>query len=332
MQQPSSVDVVIVNYNGADWNAKCLASLLEQGESLGHVIFVDNASTDGSYHQVVQSYGSDPRFIFLPQKHNSLFAAGCNRGIEKALELGAEYIFLLNNDTIVEPECLDALCVFVQSRADMGGVQPLLVRMDDPQKVASAGCRISRMGGAWDHSAGLATDEMPSQPFGVSGITGGACLWKADILRQIGLFDESFGMYFEDVDLSLRARKAGWELYTQPQARVRHMVSASTNKEPSGFCIRLCQANALRLLCKHWPRGWFCVDVLCWFGVSALACLANLRLGKWALSRAIGLGTCDGLRYFRSGLRNRRHENVQRNDALKPWIDREYLTPPAPHD
>lgn len=331
MRAYPALDVVIVNYNGADWNMPCFASLLAQGDLVRQVIVVDNASTDGSFTQLVERYAGDARWVFLPQQTNRLFAAGCNRGMEKALEMGADYIVLLNNDTTVEPECLETLLAFVENTAEVGGVQPLLVRMDAPHLIASAGCRLSRMGGAWDNYAGFAVENAPVQPFAVSGITAGACLWKAAVLRQIGLFDEDFVMYFEDVDLSLRARKAGWELYTVPQAKVRHMGSASTGKAPAGFCVRLCQANALRLLCKHWPGAWLVSDVLLWGVISVLACLANAAAGHWALSVAIGRGIGDGLLYFPAGLWRRWQEGARCNALLKPWIDRKTLVPPAPH-
>lgn len=321
--------VVIVNYNGGQWNMPCLHSLLVQGKVLQKVIFVDNASTDGSLQAVQKQYGSDDRFEFIALSHNTLFAAGCNRGMERALGFGAEYIFLLNNDTIIEPRALNRLCQFLTDKPDASGVQPLLVRMDDPEIIASAGCCISRMGGAWDHSMGLPVGSLSITHFEVAGITGGAALWRASVLRQTGLLDERFGMYFEDVDLSLRVRKAGGHVFTLPQAKVRHMVSASTNQAPSGFCVRYCQTNALRLLLKHWPSQWFWSDCFCWLFISTAACLSNIWHRRWKNAIAIGAGILVGLRCFYRGLAERRQRDMAENDVLKPWISREYWVPPS---
>ena len=182
------ISAVTVNYNGVAWNDACLDSLAKES-LLSRIVFVDNASTDGSLASARRRYAGDERFFFLPQATNLFFARGCNRGIEAALAQGADYVFLLNNDAVLEPGCLAALLSFLSGRADAAAVQPLLVRSDAPQTVASGGCCVAFSGLAWDMSAGMDTDALPDTPYAVAGVTGGAALWRAEALRRAGLFD-----------------------------------------------------------------------------------------------------------------------------------------------
>lgn len=322
------VHVVIVNHNGAAWNLPCLESLLKQQEVQVRVIFVDNASTDDSLRAVQQYYGDRIEYVLLPT--NILFAAGCNKGMEQALASGATHVFLLNNDTIMETDCLSRLVACLDAHPEAAGVQPVLTRMDDPERTASAGCCLSRMGGAWDRDNGRPLADMPQETFPVAGITGGASIWRGDVLRRIGLFEPSFGMYFEDVDLSLRARKAGYALYTEPAARVRHKVSATTAQAPSGFCVQYCQTNALRLILRHWPDDRVVKDSLIWMGITFLALLSNIREKNWGTVKGLWRGLCRGLSFLPKGIWERRKHPLPENEILRQWIDFHRLHPPPP--
>lgn len=325
-----NIYMIVVNYNGAAWNAQCIDSVLRQEGVRPHIIFVDNASTDGSLEIARQTYGDENRVEFLALPRNLLFAAGCNAGMARALRRNADFIALLNNDAVMEQGCLAALCGFLRAHSDAAAVQPLLLRMDAPDRVASAGCRISRMGGAWDIANGAPAASLPPIPGEVPGVTAGAALWRTDTLRRIGLFDEEFGMYFEDVDLSLRARRAGYALYLLPTATVRHAVSATTGKEPSDFLISLCQANALRIVLKHWPTRRLAADCCAWLLVTSAALLSNLVRRRGSTAKGYAKGLLGGLRLAPGALRRRLRCPQPENDALQRWIDRQHLLPPRP--
>lgn len=321
------VYTIIVNYNGGKHNQACLQSLFKQHIDCSHtIVIVDNCSTDDSIQQIEALQHNNIQILKLDK--NYLFAYGCNRGMEYALAQGADYIFLLNNDTELEDNCLPKLVNYLQNTLQYSGVQPLLTRMHEPHKVASAGCCISRMGGAWDKDNGKLVSEMPTEAFAVAGITAGACVWRASTLKEIGLFDEDFGMYFEDVDLSLRARKAGYHVCTLPYARVKHMVSATTNQAASGFCVQHCQTNALRLILKHWPDEWLWKDIALWAGVSGLAVVANLGRGNWGTARGIFNGLVKGFLLIPPALACRMTKPTPQNNCTKFCVIRKQFCPP----
>ena len=241
---------VVLNYNGLDLNDICISSLLETNYPNYKILFVDNGSSDESVERVRNQF---PSVEILENGSNLLFAEGNNRGILVALQQGADYIFILNNDTKTDPSCLSLLISFMEEMPQAGACQPLLCRMDNPELIASAGCRISLSGRAWDDYFNSPSNSLGSAPRQVTGVTGGAMLARAEVLRKVGLFDEKYRMYFEDVDLSLRIRKEDYSLYIVPQAKVLHSVSATTNAYSQRLHIQLSEANSYRIILTHFP-------------------------------------------------------------------------------
>lgn len=321
------IHVIILNYNGGALNDTCIDSVLRQEDVAVTVHFIDNASTDGSLEAVMSRYGDALRY--LPNRENLLFAAGCNRGLAEALEQGARYVLLLNNDACLEPRCLAALAEVLEATAHSAGVQPLLTRASEPDRVASAGCLVSRTGRAWDMGEGEPAEDFGTQPFEVAGITGGAALWRCAALREIGLFDESFGMYYEDVDLSLRARKKGYALHTVPVARALHAVRGTTARVAPLLRVERCETNAVRLVLKHWPDRHCGTDALLWAATSLAFCLGSLLRGRVRTALALARGFLYGLPLLARCLtKRRRNADVPDNDALERFLDRATLVPP----
>lgn len=241
---------VILNYNGLDLNDICISSLLETNYPNYKILFVDNGSSDESVERVRNQF---PLVEILENGTNLLFAEGNNRGILLALQRGADYVFILNNDTKTDPSCLSLLISFMEEMPQVAACQPLLCRMDNPELIASAGCRISLSGRAWDDFFNTPSKSFGSKPRQVTGVTGGAMLIRAEVLHRVGLFDEKYKMYFEDVDLSLRIRKEGYSLYIVPQAKVLHSVSATTSAYFQQLHIQLSEANSYRIILTHFP-------------------------------------------------------------------------------
>lgn len=323
------IHVIILNYNGGALNNTCIDSVLRQEDVAVTVLFIDNASTDGSLEAVRSRYGD--ALHYLPNRENLLFAAGCNCGLAKALAQGARYVLLLNNDASLEPHCLATLADFLENTPRSAGVQPLLIRSSAKDRVASAGCRVSRTGRAWDQGDGESVADFGTEPFEVAGITGGAALWRCAALSEIGLFDESFGMYYEDVDLSLRARKAGYALHTAPGARALHAVRGTTARVAPLLRLERCETNAVRLVLKHWTDRHRGPDALLWAATSLGFCLGNLLHGRARTALALARGFLYGLPLLARCLTTRRiSADMSANDALERFLDRATLVPPRP--
>ncbi|XPV75569.1 MAG: glycosyltransferase family 2 protein [Desulfovibrio sp.] len=301
------VCAVVLNYNGKTLNERCLRSLLSQTYPALRILFVDNGSSDGSFQDVKHIFSDS--IEYLDNGENLFFAAGNNRGIRQALDTGAEYVFIINNDTELSVDCVERLVECMQKNPEAGGCQPVMFDMspDDPvggwnradRSIASAGIQISLSGRCWDNKSYEFHGKDRFIP--VSGVTGGAMFLSAQAIDACGMFDESYVMYFEDVDLSLRLQGQSYTLYLASRARVGHLVSATTKRYASLLRIKYCEANALKLIQRHFPTKYkvqaYLLSTVFTFGSSL----------KWALRgrMPIGIAALSGFfSGFRSNLRS----------------------------
>ncbi|MDD4455987.1 MAG: glycosyltransferase family 2 protein [Syntrophotalea acetylenica] len=325
--KPPRVIVIVLNYNCKSISHDCIQSLLKSKGDDCQVIFVDNGSTDGSYEFIREKF---PQCEFLQNGENLFFAAGNNRGIIKAADMGAEYVFILNNDTLVEPGCIETLVNFMDANPQAAACQPLLCHLSDPDIIASAGCRLGRIGRAWDHSCGLPTKAVGTEPFPVLGVTGGALFIHTSVMVEAGLFDETFQMYFEDVDLSLRLRNAGHSLYCIPSARVLHMVSATTNKMNADRRIYFCERNAFTVMLKNFPLKHVLFGYAFAIPASTVMVGVHLLKGRFGLARYVLKAMGEGI----AGLFQ--HVWGHKKQADRPalfweFVDSDVIFPPACH-
>jgi GT2 family glycosyltransferase len=320
MQPKPLLYVLVLNYNGQKFNKKCIDSLLEQDVAEMAVVFIDNGSSDGSLEEVKREYADKVEII--ENGENLYFAAGNNRGFDYALRNGADYVFVLNNDTVCEPHCIAKLLQFMNETPDAGACQPLLVEMADPEKIASAGCLISFTGRAWDAGMGQPVSAMESLPKEVAGVTGGAMFLRARAVHDVGGFDESYQMYYEDVELSFRLILAKYKLFLVPTARVRHYVGGSTGV--SALRVYFCERNAYKLVGSYYPPKLKYVALLLnLFALAPAACLLNLVRKRPDCSLAILRATPEGVcQLFK---RTKRHDDAA---VLLNSIDLKRLIPP----
>jgi hypothetical protein len=240
------VSVIIVNWNGHDHLVMCLPALFAQDFHDFEVIVVDNGSTDDSVAWITAHF---PRVRIIQNRTNQGFAPANNQGIRAAR--GA-LIALLNNDTVVAPHWL---AVLVQAMADdtrIGMVAAQMVLAAQPDIIDSAGIAIDRAGIAWGVNGGQPAVPGIDQLAPVFGPSGGAALYRRTMLDEIGLLDEDFFAYLEDVDLAWRAQWAGWQAVYAPGAIVQHHHSATSQRIPH-FKSRLLGRNKLWLLAKNYP-------------------------------------------------------------------------------
>jgi GT2 family glycosyltransferase len=220
-----NVIVIIPNWNGIDLIADCLRAL--EAQTLAHtVIVVDNGSVDGS-NDVVRAQFPQVQLLEFPD--NAGFAGGVNRGIRPALAQGADYIVLLNNDAVADPKWLEELVAEAQTHDKIGMVAAKIVTQDGT-KLDSTGDFYSTWGFAFPRGRGEVDTGQYDGLRDIFGASGGASLYRATMLREVGLFDEHFFAYFEDVDISFRARLLGWKVRYAPAATVRHYIGGTSSR------------------------------------------------------------------------------------------------------
>jgi GT2 family glycosyltransferase len=245
------VAVVIVNWNGRSDTLECLASLRGDDFAAKTVIVVDNGSTDGSPAALRAAF---PEVVIIETGANLGFTGGNNAGIAHALALGAENIFLLNNDTVVEPGTIAQLAAASRAHPEAGLLTPVIHYYDRPDEPWFAGARLDLARGeaVHDHAVAAPRDAFPRLLPWVSGC---AMFLPAAVLREVRGFDDRFFLNWEDVDLSLRIVRTGRTLLLVPAARLAHKVSRSLNTVPcvgSYYHTR----NRLLLLRLHGGRAW----------------------------------------------------------------------------
>jgi GT2 family glycosyltransferase len=252
MGRVSRVAVVIPSWNSAAWLPACLTSL--KAEKIGlEILVVDNGSTDGSVAILEEA---EVRHVALPR--NIGFAAAMNLGIGAT---SAPFVFGLNVDTVVHPGCLPTLLAEIEGTADLGGVQPMIAqlepgeapRLDAATRVYSRGQALTADGRAYELGAGSKWTgaEGTREVFGVCGA---AFLMRRELFDgSLGGFDERYFAFYEDVDLNVRARIAGWSFAEVPEAVVWHRGNASWQagfRQPAADNARLVARNRLATQAK----------------------------------------------------------------------------------
>jgi GT2 family glycosyltransferase len=214
------ISVIVLNFNGRKWLTSCLDALLEQvGAPAFEILFVDNGSTDGSSSHVESRYSS----VRIVQNNRNLgFAGGNNAGARFAR--GA-WLAFLNNDTVAAPDWLARLDQAAVSRG-AALVTSRIESLARPGYIDSAGDGYLRAGGAYKRGHGAPIGEC-LQSREVFGACGAGFLIRRDVFDQLGGFDETFFMVYEDVDLSYRARLLGYRCWYAADAVVRHVGSGS---------------------------------------------------------------------------------------------------------
>jgi GT2 family glycosyltransferase len=263
--QQATVHVVIPNFNGKRFLADCLASLKGQNYSSFAVTVVDNGSSDGSLDYLQTSH---PEVGCLALPENRGFSAAVNAGI---LVGSAPYVFLLNNDTELPPDCLKQLVQAADEQQEFDFFAPKMVSFHDHGVLDGAGDGYLRGGAGYRLGTMERDSARYNRPGPVFGACAGAVLYRRDVFDRVGLFDEDFFAYLEDVDLNLRMSRAGLRGYYVPASVVYHIGSATTGSKINAFTVRLSTRNSFLVLLKNYPSSLFirffpviCIYQCCW--------------------------------------------------------------------
>ena len=223
-----NVTVVTVNWNRFSETCDCIDSFLVQESVNVSFIIVDNGSTDGSQELLREKY-PDACVISLPK--NLGFAGGFNIGICRAIEENADFVLIVNNDTVADKKLLKELLSGIQER-EVGVVAPVIYYSDPKDKTWSAGGNIATCLLQPINSHHI-RNKLPVLPVYRTFLSGCCLLIKKEVIKTFGLFDERFFLYYEDLDYCLRIRNVGWKMKLIPNAKLWHKGSLSSNGKMS---------------------------------------------------------------------------------------------------
>ena len=287
----ASVAIVVLNWNNWQDTLECVESIQNLSFQNYKLIICDNGSRDNSieklqnstfakscgiaildrnheeiYRESGQKDSPDNPLLIIANKKNLGFAGGNNVGIQYAIEhiRGLEYIWVLNNDTTVEPNALSMLVDKLNCDDKIGSVQSLLINYRHRKLVDSAGIELRKRGGARDAAQGQPVDLITCDSQ-IIGCCAASALFRVSALRQVGVFDETFFAINEDVDLALRLFNAGFQAYCIPSSVVYHKrgISSGNRTGPIGFrALR----NKLTLMAKWWPLWVIWPWFITWLG------------------------------------------------------------------
>ena len=184
--------VLVINWNGREHLRDCFDSLTASKYGNARFVLVDNGSTDGSVAFVREHCGHDPRVEFLELSENLGWSGGNNAGIRRAMDAGAAYIFLLNNDTRVSPRAFEKVVALAQATPRVGVVAPKMVLFGQPFLINSVGLLCTPAGTSWDIGAGRLDGPQWNSTKAVIGACGGACLIRAEVFAKTGVLPEEF--------------------------------------------------------------------------------------------------------------------------------------------
>lgn len=253
------VSVVTPNYNGKDFLYAYFESLIKNSNEIGEVIIVDNGSNDGS-QEFIRNYREKVDFpiVLIENSQNLGFAEAVNQGISKARY---DYIFSLNNDTVVEKSAILELLNLLNTDGRIFSVSSKMVQFNNPELIDDAGDDYTLL--AYTKKKG--NNQNLNNFIEVSEIfssCAGAALYRKDLLEELGGFDSEFFAYMEDVDLGYRARINGYKNLFCPNAIVYHIGSATTGSQYNEFKVRLAARNNVWVVYKNLPIPQKIVNIL----------------------------------------------------------------------
>lgn len=256
------LSVVIVNWNVREPLKECLESIFKTSRDMElEVIVVDNNSSDGSVEMVKEKF---PSVVLIENNRNSGFGAANNQGIRISK---GEYILILNPDTVIFPNLLQRMTVFLDQNSDAGAVGPKILNPDGSIQFECArnfptplteffvlSTLYKRFPGSkifgkylmsyWDHN-----DQRE-----VELLSGACALIRKKVFDEVGLFDEGFFMYTEETDLFYRIKKQGWKIYFLPSAQITHFWGKSTDQIPHTMAVEARKSMEL-FFQKHYGLG-----------------------------------------------------------------------------
>lgn len=262
------VTIIIPNLNGKRFLATCLDSIFNQQFQNFAIIVIDNGSEDGSVQFIKTEY---PSVFLIPFSHNKGFSTAINAGIRSS---ESKYICLLNNDIELDQNFLKEMVAVLEVETEIAYCAPKMLAFYNRNKIDGAGDGVFRAGAGYKRGSLEEDHWRYHRQSTVFGACAGAALYRRSFFEKIGLFDEDFFAYLEDVDLNLRAQRLGLKCLYVPTAIVYHIGSATTGSIFNPFTVKLSTKNLLNVVIKNYPAFLFFKFLpslllyhLFWFGI-----------------------------------------------------------------
>lgn len=284
------VYIILLNWNGCQDTIECVESCRKLSYPNFRILIVDNGSKDGS-EAILRE-----RFLaieFMQTGANLGFAGGNNVGIRHALEHGADYVWLLNNDTIVDAEALSALVQVAEGDKTVGMVGSKIVYHGNTLLLWYAGAVLDPLRPHRLHHIGLREEDRGQydKVCETGYVTGCSLLARKEMAEKVGLLEDGLFLYFEDSDWNARAKKNGWKIMYAPASRVYHKISVSMGGADSPIMLYYTARNLLYFIKRNYPDKLLRVFFYALFE----HVLVNMKKGRFPAARAAFQGIRDFL-------------------------------------
>ena len=287
------VYVIILNWNRAEDTAECVDSVLKMDYPNHKVVVVDNGSADGSPEVLRTRF---PTIEVIANGVNLGCAAGNNIGIEHALRRKADYVFLLNNDTIVDRALLRELVIVGEVNPQVGILGPKIYYYEDPDRIWFVGANRNPIAfTVINRALGKKDKGQFDQAREVGFICGAGMLVKREVWERIGLLDTRYFMYYEDSDFCVRAKASGYKLLYVPKAKMWHKVPVNRQGEMSPTKLYYRARSGLRFLRKHTKGVHFGLVLFLRLGYAGYLIVTETLRGNGRIAKPYLGGLYDGL-------------------------------------
>lgn len=289
------IHVLILHWGDPKITAACLRSMQSVTTPDMEVVVIDNGTPDRGGRILERQF---PEFTHIRSETNLGFAAGNNLGLRRAIEHGADFALLLNNDTEVEPQFLEPMLDEMRLLPNTGLINPKILYAEPKGKIWSSHCEHS----LWTGVTRFIDRYQPDVASDINSLemtfaTGCALLISRAVLETVGLLDDGLFMYAEDLDYSIRVRTAGFKIRNVRASRIIHHEPVQRKKTvPDPFRLHLTTRNLVKVELRH-AKPWHHLTFWPWFLLRWMLYLSlkNIRLGFWGDAAAMWRGLWDGI-------------------------------------
>jgi GT2 family glycosyltransferase len=287
------VAAIVVNWNGGDVTRRCVESVRRSRGVSATVVIVDNASNEAEGASLTATWGGVPGVELVMLAENRHFAGGVNAGAARALERGATHLLFMNNDTELEPDCIELLVAAWRERPQAGIYGPALLDLRD-RRPLSLGERYAPWSLAVPRTLLKVRSTGDGRPYRVGGIMGSVIMVTRQCFERTGPYREDLLVYYEEVDFCLRARRRGFQPILVPRAVALHdgLRGFAAGLQP--YAARLKCRNPLWLIRDHGSSLDRLAFVPAFAAVVASSALLYAARGRFDVVRAMGRGVVEG--------------------------------------